>query len=142
MIRHPPRSTRTDTLFPYTTLFRAAGIRTWAPARRSPPRARRYDRRASDAAQPARPPPFRPGDDDLGIDLDRHHRPARYGAAELVGDLSLHGGGGGDVRLCGASTRKAAARRAGAGVRGAARDRAVHLQLQRTEERRVGKEGF
>src|SRR3546814_17684620 len=23
MIRHPPRSTRTDTLFPYTTLFRA-----------------------------------------------------------------------------------------------------------------------
>src|SRR3546814_9273217 len=27
MIRRPPRSTRTDTLFPYTTLFRAA-IRT------------------------------------------------------------------------------------------------------------------
>src|SRR3546814_17929000 len=26
MIRPPPRSTRTDTLFPYTTLFRAAGI--------------------------------------------------------------------------------------------------------------------
>src|SRR3546814_11682036 len=24
MIRRPPRSTRTDTLFPYTTLFRAA----------------------------------------------------------------------------------------------------------------------
>src|SRR3546814_2708852 len=30
MIRRPPRSTRTDTLFPYTTLFRSlrAGIRT------------------------------------------------------------------------------------------------------------------
>src|SRR3546814_8161664 len=27
MIRRPPRSTRTDTLFPYTTLFRS-----WAPA--------------------------------------------------------------------------------------------------------------
>src|SRR3546814_8718421 len=27
MIRRPPRSTRTDTLFPYTTLFRAAGHR-------------------------------------------------------------------------------------------------------------------
>src|SRR3546814_3942243 len=27
MIRRPPRSTRTDTLFPYTTLFRAFGIR-------------------------------------------------------------------------------------------------------------------
>src|SRR3546814_7674725 len=25
MIRLPPRSTRTDTLFPYTTLFRSAG---------------------------------------------------------------------------------------------------------------------
>src|SRR3546814_12377884 len=29
MIRRPPRSTRTDTLFPYTTLFRSAGT---APA--------------------------------------------------------------------------------------------------------------
>src|SRR3546814_10029537 len=28
MIRRPPRSTRTDTLFPYTTLFRSA----WLPA--------------------------------------------------------------------------------------------------------------
>src|SRR3546814_17659311 len=31
MIRRPPRSTRTDTLFPYTTLFRSR-----APNRRSP----------------------------------------------------------------------------------------------------------
>src|SRR3546814_13230587 len=31
MIRRPPRSTRTDTLFPYTTLFRSAGTaaRRW-----------------------------------------------------------------------------------------------------------------
>src|SRR3546814_8498465 len=27
MIRRPPRSTRTDTLFPYTTLFRSAPLR-------------------------------------------------------------------------------------------------------------------
>src|SRR3546814_7568701 len=27
MIRRPPRSTRTDTLFPYTTLLRSAGAR-------------------------------------------------------------------------------------------------------------------
>src|SRR3546814_17733849 len=27
MIRRPPRSTRTDTLFPYTTLFRSKGER-------------------------------------------------------------------------------------------------------------------
>src|SRR3546814_10248886 len=49
MIRRPPRSTRTDTLFPYTTLFRspanlalrgpgrsarrAAGRRSWGPRR-------------------------------------------------------------------------------------------------------------
>src|SRR3546814_18037598 len=28
MIRRPPRATRTDTLFPYTTLFRSVGL--WA----------------------------------------------------------------------------------------------------------------
>src|SRR3546814_2517991 len=28
MIRRPPRSTRTDTLFPYTTLFRS-GVAAW-----------------------------------------------------------------------------------------------------------------
>src|SRR3546814_11222883 len=28
MIRRPPRSTRTDTLFPYTTLFRSERLRT------------------------------------------------------------------------------------------------------------------
>src|SRR3546814_5765783 len=29
MIRRPPRSTRTDTLFPYTTLFRSQTERAW-----------------------------------------------------------------------------------------------------------------
>src|SRR3546814_2429328 len=32
MIRRPPRSTRTDTLFPYTTLFRAARLQGQLPA--------------------------------------------------------------------------------------------------------------
>src|SRR3546814_8744367 len=31
MIRRPPRSTRTDTLFPYTTLFRSIHNEYWAP---------------------------------------------------------------------------------------------------------------
>src|SRR3546814_3721515 len=31
MIRRPPRSTRTDTLFPYTALFRSSGCRPRAP---------------------------------------------------------------------------------------------------------------
>src|SRR3546814_15836686 len=29
MLRRPPRSTRTDTLFPYTTLFRSIGTETY-----------------------------------------------------------------------------------------------------------------
>src|SRR3546814_20834028 len=31
MIRRPPRSTRTDTLFPYTTLFRSCGMAVIVP---------------------------------------------------------------------------------------------------------------
>src|SRR3546814_4245863 len=44
MIRRPPRSTRTDTLFPYTTLFRSMVL---IPARggASMPRGRRYGNR-------------------------------------------------------------------------------------------------
>src|SRR3546814_5518764 len=33
MIRRPPRSTRTDTLFPYTTLFRSGGAAAVGPAK-------------------------------------------------------------------------------------------------------------
>src|SRR3546814_10641293 len=50
MIRRPPRSTRTDTLFPYTTLFRSAAPhrracqRTVSPARDAPGQHRRPDR--------------------------------------------------------------------------------------------------
>src|SRR3546814_6175952 len=33
MIRRPPRSTRTDTLFPYTTLFRSGRPRRFGPKR-------------------------------------------------------------------------------------------------------------
>src|SRR3546814_14941146 len=44
MIRRPPRSTRTDTLFPYTTLFRSPSphsrTRWWHRPRRRSPRGR------------------------------------------------------------------------------------------------------
>src|SRR3546814_3804086 len=43
MIRRPPRSTRTDTLFPYTTLFRSA----------VPPAQASLGRRAERGARPA-----------------------------------------------------------------------------------------
>src|SRR3546814_5254576 len=62
MIRRPPRSTRTDTLFPYTTLFRSPRLR---PGRRAarPPQAAVVARR------------FR-----LGCDPDSDHRdPQRRG---------------------------------------------------------------
>src|SRR3546814_9023409 len=36
MIRRPPRSTRTDTLFPYTTLFRSHAVPAQRPAPRAP----------------------------------------------------------------------------------------------------------
>src|SRR3546814_8024858 len=48
MIRRPPRSTRTDTLFPYTTLFR------------SPHRGKRRRRRGSPGQRGRSPPPPRP----------------------------------------------------------------------------------
>src|SRR3546814_17113987 len=37
MIRRPPRSTRTDTLFPYTTLFRSPGSGARRGRRTQPP---------------------------------------------------------------------------------------------------------
>src|SRR3546814_2970384 len=46
MLRRPPRSTRTDTLFPYTTLFRSAAARQ-RPSRVRPPDCRRSCRRAA-----------------------------------------------------------------------------------------------
>src|SRR3546814_16189111 len=69
MIRRPPRSTRTDTLFPYTTLFRSRRhrresgrtirIATSACGRPAAPPAHRARRRRarSDHAPSAAPPP-------------------------------------------------------------------------------------
>src|SRR3546814_1291815 len=50
MIRRPPRSTRTDTLFPYTTLFRSLAAHPHvshdaASDRQHPPRLRQLDQR-------------------------------------------------------------------------------------------------
>src|SRR3546814_17249621 len=41
MIRRPPRSTRTDTLFPYTTLFRSCKKPGWSGAKLAQQRHRR-----------------------------------------------------------------------------------------------------
>src|SRR3546814_18612616 len=67
MIRRPPRSTRTDTLFPHTTLFRSARSQgLWSL--RHPPGARRRARRA--CAQPGIEPP---------ADGDSRHGAAGHG---------------------------------------------------------------
>src|SRR3546814_489409 len=58
MIRRPPRSTRTDTLFPYTTLFRSLSCgggrcRTHAGGERAAPRAAAAAAAPADAVQRA-----------------------------------------------------------------------------------------
>src|SRR3546814_11572662 len=93
MIRRPPRSTRTDTLFPYTTLFRSVDGRLRGGAQRQ-----YLERRG--AEEGARPPRF-----DLSVDQRyrgdhpprRHlelslaarplHRRAEAGRGRLFADL-------------------------------------------------------
>src|SRR3546814_14799235 len=53
MIRRPPRSTRTDTLFPYTTLFRSGALIDNQFQRAAPQQSRNPFRRAGVAEVPA-----------------------------------------------------------------------------------------
>src|SRR3546814_20631075 len=56
MLRRPPRSTRTDTLFPYTTLFRSAGgDRTRVPPPRRAAGVRQHRRRRRQRVRAALP---------------------------------------------------------------------------------------
>src|SRR3546814_5774587 len=100
MIRRPPRSTRTDTLFPYTTLFRSA-------ARAAAAGDVVGDRRAQAAAG------RRPGGQALPaagrrlrrelqrLQFGRHLQPAQGAAADEPGAGARHapaGGAGGPLR--------------------------------------------
>src|SRR3546814_17772905 len=88
MIRRPPRSTRTDTLFPYTTLFRSRGD---VGANGDFPVARRA-RRPVDRWQPRRDDPrhiaprlwhpLQPRLLSLPAAVDRHHQ--RRGGADAA----------------------------------------------------------
>src|SRR3546814_15420757 len=75
MIRRPPRSTRTDTLFPYTTLFRSAcgGNGDSATSLQSSP--------ASQAASD------RPVTDSVHVDAAIESNPCELAPAEMVADL-------------------------------------------------------
>src|SRR3546814_20086049 len=104
MIRRPPRSTRTDTLFPYTTLFRSPAPHQWAAV----------GRRFGSGSWPRVRPPARL-EDLLALALRRRsahagrmgqHRETEacgeslVGAAQLfavwTGNLRLWWSGGGD----------------------------------------------
>src|SRR3546814_20300109 len=100
MIRRPPRSTRTDTLVPYTTLFRSAAA---AQAGVRP------DRLAAAVQRPAarRAPGAAAADRAAGGEA-RRGDPAR-GASQGQGHLALAGGGGRQVT--GASAGDGASRR-------------------------------
>src|SRR3546814_15314736 len=88
MIRRPPRSTRTDTLFPYTTLFRSPlfpGARRWCDRRR-------IDVRTERIAPDSRRPDTKVAHDrsiarnHQGIERRRRDRP---GHLEMAGGLEL-----------------------------------------------------
>src|SRR3546814_10265237 len=80
MIRLPPRSTRTDTPFPYTTLFRAPDVRPCLDEHHPEPRP--GDRRAA-----PRPPHLR-------SPLAAHGRSCRTGSA---GNCAAGGAGDGTI---------------------------------------------
>src|SRR3546814_8781643 len=74
MIRRPPRSTRTDTLFPYTTLFRSARLHLFPEASQRP-----YENSRQEPEVKA------------STDIDRKRAPnvGRSGAAFSFADPSL-----------------------------------------------------
>src|SRR3546814_14210576 len=124
MIRRPPRSTRTDTLFPYTTLFRSAD-----PSAARRPHRLRYPAAVAAAAA-------------TGDVVERvHHRPAVHGLAAAglrcrvlparTGRRAAYAGGGACVEhglpglVAGGQGHGRARGRPGTGCPGAGRRAAV-----------------
>src|SRR3546814_5236573 len=77
MIRRPPRSTRTDTLFPYTTLFRSS-----SPSRLSAPRSDGPDTAAA-PRKPHAPLPVRSGARNSPASPDNRDRRSEEHTSEL-----------------------------------------------------------
>src|SRR3546814_17285416 len=69
MIRRPPRSTRTDTLFPYTTLFRSLQVEQAAIKHRFG----HLDKQGRFVSQRCVVHPIHDGIDKIGIGHNRHY---------------------------------------------------------------------
>src|SRR3546814_14118720 len=85
MIRRPPRSTRTDTLFPYTTLFRSPlfpGARRWCDRRR-------IDVRTERIAPDSRRPDTKVAHD---RSIARNHQGIERRRRDRPGPLDMEGG--------------------------------------------------
>src|SRR3546814_11464381 len=116
MIRRPPRSTRTDTLFPYTTLFRSLifgfnsrkNIRSYCLRRRcsgcaaasAPARTICYTAAVA-FPRPRRPPPF-PDDAIRSMaNFEGRTLQCRRGGRDVFAGLSFHLPAGGGLLLTG-----------------------------------------
>src|SRR3546814_4162899 len=81
MIRRPPRSTRTDTLFPYTTLFRSPGLLDELA------RAGEHGAdRAAKALGQIDPQAVEGLGEAAGSDAGGHHRVQQAGAIHVIGE--------------------------------------------------------
>src|SRR3546814_3452606 len=104
MIRRPPRSTRTDTLFPYTTLFRSADRRARAldgrpDHRLSARKPRTHDRFLGSVRGRPRPPPGRRAEAVMDIADAALGSGRRRHAARTDADPGRHGPGGSGAAL-------------------------------------------
>src|SRR3546814_17883161 len=121
MIRRPPRSTRTDTLFPYTTLFRSQGELAVLGLNRNA-EVQSYFRRAGAASRDVDDFHSAPYDGEL-VDLTVAHYPNAY-------RLFIQQGGGRSART-GLRCRSLSCRpRASAAWRRRAQGRAGHAGVR------------
>src|SRR3546814_16966426 len=127
MIRRPPRSTRTDTLSPYTTLFRSDADRKHVE------RGERHDRDHAQDRDPRLAAPERADLRKIGADQVRIVAP-RLDLARPAGDEQAIGGTGAQARKIGAGLVRRASE---------AGDARPEL-LQQSEPERVeeGKRGY
>src|SRR3546814_17674941 len=111
MIRRPPRSTRTDTLFPYTTLFRSR---------------KRCSRSATSRCRRSRVPIGCTSEEGANFEFNSKFDQALFPQQQCCKE---------SIRTMPAR-QQSKKRRVNSGVRDSCR----HLQIERSEERRVGKE--